>query len=244
MGITIDLLGQRFGRLVVIEKDTSIKRAGNKTYWKCQCDCGNQKSVVGQSLREGKTTSCGCLMKEKVSANSLKDLSGQRFGKLIVVQRVGSSKNKHATWLCQCDCGKTTIVDSSSLISGNTKSCGCIISNGENIIANILDSMKIEYKQQYTFPDLTGDDGYSRLRFDFAIFDNNQKLLCLIEFQGEQHFFPRKEDTLETFNKRLRYDKKKKDYCKEHNIELIEIPYQDRMILDATYLSQFLYKKQ
>lgn len=241
LGLTIDLSGQKFGRLVVIEKDTSIKRPGNKTYWKCQCDCGNQKSIVGQSLREGKTTSCGCLMKELASIKSLKDISGQRFGKLIAVQRIGSTRNKHATWLCQCDCGKTSIVDSSSLISGNTKSCGCLISNGENIIADILDSMNVKYQQQYTFSNLTGDDGHSRLRFDFAVFNNENELLCLIEFQGEQHFFPRKEDTSKTFSKRLRYDEKKRKYCIEHNIKLIEIPYSDRMTLDIGYFSKLLY---
>ena len=247
MGVTIDLTGQRFGRLVVIAKDETIHRSGNKTYWKCQCDCGNIKSIVGQSLREGRTKSCGCLSKEITSKTSLKDLTGQVFGKLTVLQRAGSTKQKRATWLCQCTCGKTVIVNSSSLLTGNTKSCGCIISNGENIIANILDSMQIKYQQQYTFPTLVGDDGNSRLRFDFAIFNNSNELLCLIEFQGEQHFFPRKEDTPEKFYKRLRYDEKKRQYCIDNNIQLLEIHYSDRMNLDADYISRLLlplYKKQ
>lgn len=56
---------------------------------------------------------------------ALKDLSGQRFGKLVVIKRLGSDKQKRATWECQCDCGCKTVVASSYLINGDSKSCGC-----------------------------------------------------------------------------------------------------------------------
>lgn len=52
------------------------------------------------------------------------DISGQRFGKLVVLVRVGSLKGR-PTWLCKCDCGKELIVEGIALRSGNTKSCGC-----------------------------------------------------------------------------------------------------------------------
>jgi len=52
------------------------------------------------------------------------DLTGQRFGKLLVLRRCGS-KNGHAAWLCRCDCGNEKIMSASSLRSG-TKSCGCL----------------------------------------------------------------------------------------------------------------------
>lgn len=54
------------------------------------------------------------------------DLTGRKFGRLTAMERVGSNKNKRAVWLCKCDCGKTVTVDSYSLKSGNTKSCGCL----------------------------------------------------------------------------------------------------------------------
>lgn len=54
------------------------------------------------------------------------DLSGQRFGRLTVIERAGSDKRKNVLWLCKCDCGNTTIVNRCSLKSGNTKSCGCL----------------------------------------------------------------------------------------------------------------------
>ena len=56
-----NLEGQRFGRLVVLRKDTS--RKGN--YWVCQCDCGVVKSIRGKNLLSGDTQSCGCLQQER-----------------------------------------------------------------------------------------------------------------------------------------------------------------------------------
>lgn len=53
------------------------------------------------------------------------DLSGQRFGRLVVEVRTGST-NGHPLWLCVCDCGEITQADTSQLRSGNTKSCGCL----------------------------------------------------------------------------------------------------------------------
>lgn len=53
-----------------------------------------------------------------------KDLSGQRFGRLAVIERAGTRKN-FALWLCRCDCGKFSEVRSDLLRSGQTVSCGC-----------------------------------------------------------------------------------------------------------------------
>lgn len=57
----IDISGRRFGKLTVIERSGS---RGGKPLWKCQCDCGNVVFVVGYSLKNGSTKSCGCLRRE------------------------------------------------------------------------------------------------------------------------------------------------------------------------------------
>ena len=57
-----DMTGQRYGRLVVLERAEN-DRHGN-AMWLCQCDCGHKKIAMGQSLRAGKTKSCGCLLSE------------------------------------------------------------------------------------------------------------------------------------------------------------------------------------
>ena len=66
----IDLTGQKFGKLTVLEidKEETLRRrttsSNKKLYWKCKCDCGNIITTVGTSLRNGSTKSCGCLQKE------------------------------------------------------------------------------------------------------------------------------------------------------------------------------------
>ena len=54
------------------------------------------------------------------------DLSNQRFGRLLVIERNGTDKYGHATFLCKCECGNEKTVDSGSLRNGLTKSCGCL----------------------------------------------------------------------------------------------------------------------
>lgn len=53
------------------------------------------------------------------------DLTGMRFGKLLVIRRVGSDKSKNATWLCRCDCGNKVVKVGINLRCGDTSSCGC-----------------------------------------------------------------------------------------------------------------------
>lgn len=66
MGVFIDLTGQRFGRLVVLERDYSNSK---QVSWFCQCDCGNKVSVRSGNLRSGNTQSCGCLFLDKVTTH-------------------------------------------------------------------------------------------------------------------------------------------------------------------------------
>ena len=60
----IDLKGQKFGRLTVLERDGN---KGHEPTWKCVCECGNFTTVIGAELRKGNTTSCGCYAKEVTS---------------------------------------------------------------------------------------------------------------------------------------------------------------------------------
>lgn len=61
----IDLTGQRFGRLTVVERGESLS---GHTRWKCVCDCGNECLVHATSLKSGNTTSCGCYKTENAKA--------------------------------------------------------------------------------------------------------------------------------------------------------------------------------
>ena len=53
------------------------------------------------------------------------DLTGQRFGGLVVIKRVQNDNIGHTRWICKCDCGEEKNILSTHLIRGNSKSCGC-----------------------------------------------------------------------------------------------------------------------
>lgn len=119
--VTEDLVGRRFGRLLVV---ATAPRLCNKPAWLCHCECETAKVIMGQSLRQGKTTSCGCLHKENCGKIRLK-LAGQRFGRLTVLKFV-RKRHSYSYWLCRCDCGNRRTVRSTSLTTGHAKSCGCL----------------------------------------------------------------------------------------------------------------------
>lgn len=123
----IDLTGNKFGRLTVIERASNSK--DGRARWLCECECGNQRIILGKSLKNGHTKSCGCLNKEMTSLASLKDRTGERFGNLTVISRAEDyilRNGKHRVmWNCVCDCGNITSVDVVSLVGGHTQSCGC-----------------------------------------------------------------------------------------------------------------------
>lgn len=60
-----------------------------------------------------------------MTGRPIKNLTGKRFGRLVAIERAGWKSNR-VTWRCQCDCGKQIVVICSSLLRGNTKSCGCV----------------------------------------------------------------------------------------------------------------------
>lgn len=66
-----DIVGQRFGRLVVLKETDERTKCGEVKYL-CQCDCGNKTVVAGTSLRYGNTKSCGCLARESTRKRSYK----------------------------------------------------------------------------------------------------------------------------------------------------------------------------
>lgn len=79
MPALIDLTGQTFGRLTVIKRDTSRSK---RPFWICKCTCGNIKSIVGWTLKAGKSQSCGCLGIEAVrAARTTHGQSGTRLYK-------------------------------------------------------------------------------------------------------------------------------------------------------------------
>lgn len=149
MQVTDDMIGKRFGRLVVLRLNNEITQS-NKNHAKsydCICDCGNYKTVRKSNLMNGCTKSCGCIVKENGHKQKEKyiDLTGQRFGKLVVKRKKENDPNDPikqrrlgAWWYADCDCGtKDFIVKGAYLRAGRVQSCGCynkIASHDKNMI--------------------------------------------------------------------------------------------------------------
>lgn len=91
--------------------------------------------------------------------------------------------------LCKCDCGKETIVLATHLLSGNTTSCGCrTMSKGAQNINDTLSVLHIPFAKELHLPGCFNPETGVLLPFDFAIFDENERIKVLIEYQGEQHY--------------------------------------------------------
>jgi hypothetical protein len=116
MGTKLNLEGDIFGRLTVIEY------LGNSK-WRCKCICGNE-SVAKTGKLTGRTTkSCGCWRVDSAK-NIFNDLTGKKFGRLLVIRKTDKRLGRKIIWECLCDCGKTTEVLSTHFENG-TSSCGC-----------------------------------------------------------------------------------------------------------------------
>ena len=122
----LELTGQTFTRLTVLGK-ASIRHDTRKRYWKVKCECGVEKEVRADGLRSGEYKSCGCLNKELARQLNFMDLTGRIYGRLTVIKETTKrSKSGSIYWECICSCKTIKRVRSDSLISGMTKSCGCL----------------------------------------------------------------------------------------------------------------------
>lgn len=179
--VCIDETGNRYDKLLVLERDYSDSNPKpNRVYWKCQCDCGNVKTIAGYLLRAGRIKSCGCAVNERGHNPNFIDETGNVYGKLTVIKRDDDWQG-HTKWLCQCECGSITSVLGVSLRSGKTLSCGCVKSRGEYYISVFLANNHIKFEREKIFTDCK-DERY--LPFDFYLPDYK---VC-IEYQGQQHY--------------------------------------------------------
>lgn len=235
-----DLTNQKFGRLTVL-KEFGKNKSGH-IIWQCQCDCGNMVNCLASNITTGKTKSCGCIrientIKQNIEKNPSK-ITGKRFGRLVVLRKIidnnTAGRNKYE---CQCDCGNITYVLAGDLCNGKTESCGCSRSKGNQLILSELQKSNCNFESKYKI-------SYNRKRyfFDFAIFDDNKKIKCFIEFDGQQHYYYQKNtngwNTKEHFEKVKKSDKEKNRYCKEKSIPLVRIPYWDFNKISLEYLKE------
>ena len=114
-----ELNQRRFGLLLCQEQTESSPLGVNR--WRCRCDCGKEIIVSENMLLSRVMTSCGC-RKERS-----RNLQGKKFGRLTAFEPIPRRDiDGNIRWLCRCICGETRIVSSNKLLTGQTRSCGCM----------------------------------------------------------------------------------------------------------------------
>lgn len=141
----VDLTDVQFGLLTAKEAVGKDKKG---ILWRCECACGGEKIVPATYLRNGHTSSCGCLGKS-IRENSIK--KGDRWGRLEAVEFAGySNKNngkRQAVWKFHCDCGTDVLLPVSNVKFSRVRSCGCKAKehisnlNKENITGETYDRL-------------------------------------------------------------------------------------------------------
>lgn len=216
------LIGTQINKWTILDIIPSNKEHSH-TSAMCRCQCGTIKEVRLSYIINERSKDCGCGRKKMLRETRTKNLVGQRFGKLTVIELLeNSDKFNRRMYRCKCDCGREMIASSICLINEHTLSCGCLVSYWNMYIQQFLKENKIKHKSEYTV--YIGNNYY---RYDFYLPQYN----LFIEYDGQQHYEPVRfhgdniEKNMHEFQKVQEHDKIKNKYCEENNINLLRIPY-------------------
>ena len=253
-----------YGLIYIKEAEPYIQPSNNRpmrqAYFECP-HCENHTIFITRIAyaKNGHTKSCGCRALEA----SIKTIQEYNELKLPVWNRI---ERKPGDYIGDCGviylseeepyiapktgkpyrrakfkcpvCGDSFIALMENVSQNKTKGCDKHISQGEEKIDKILKELGYNFERQKTFPDLKSEQAKrpSPLFFDFYLSDYN---ICL-EYDGIQHYSYKEEtdgwNTKENFEKTIKRDKQKNEYCKTKDIPLIRIPYTDFDKLDTEYL--------
>lgn len=242
----IDLTGKEYEYYKVIDRNEERTKQNKKNvFWNCKCHCGNMFVATTTDINRQKTKSCGCMAHYLTGKAHFQDITGETFGELKVLERdyerSQTSKKPVTYWKCKCSCGNIISVDRTHLVGRGQSSCGCKKSIGELNINKILSQHNIKYSTQYTNKKLETEKG-GYLKYDFAILNDNNEIIRLIEFDGPQHNKDTYDRFFESYDLIHQRDELKNQYCKDNNIPLVRIPYKKRdcMTLEDLMGDRFL----
>lgn len=181
----------------------------NHTKLKTQCWCGNIFYSRPSNVFNSHCKSCGCLHKKWVKNQPNKNLSGLRFGKLVVIKLDKLIKRSNGKirklWLCLCDCGKTSSVIQDNLTRNHTQSCGncCLYRNGKKISNLQIKLHQLINKGVLNFKS-------NKYCIDIAFVYKNMK----IAIEYDSHYYHKN---------RLEKDDQKYQYLLKNNWRIIQI---------------------
>ncbi|MCD7864296.1 MAG: transcriptional regulator [Lachnospiraceae bacterium] len=197
-----DITGQRFGMLTALYS-TGRKDTSGSYFWHCVCDCGSETDASLHQLQAGYRKSCGCL-----SHPPVKDLTGKRFGRLVVERYAGKRSGKHY-WTCLCDCGQETTAAQSLLLDGRTRSCGCLKQDLARESLKLVDGTSVTVLERNASRLYrTNTSGYT------GVYQNKKtgKWVAEIVFKGKMYYLGNYTDKEEAVKARRRGEEMQTDF--------------------------------
>lgn len=192
-----DLVGQRFGKLLVLKK---VPHEGYSSYYLCKCDCGKEKVIRGSHLKTGKIRSCTCLRNNMITKHGLTNTRLHRLWRGIK-NRCLNEKNPE-----YCYYGGRGITICQEWL------------DKDNGFINFYNwAMNNGYQDNLTIDRIDVDGDYEPSNCRWANREeqaNNTRRNHFIEFNGEQY-------TLSQFAKKYNVNKKTLEYRVKHNLDLI-----------------------
>ncbi len=173
MSKRLDLIGKKFGRLLVISLNEEMTKAKSKTFWNCKCECGNTKTISGHELMSGKIKSCGCFRNEN--------------NKKMHIKHNGSGTKLYKVWCSmrgRCNC----VTDKKYNIYGGR---GITICEEWNDFKNFNDwALANGYREGLTIDriDVNGNYEPSNCRWvNNKVQSNNRRNNIIINIDGVEH---------------------------------------------------------
>lgn len=215
----MDSIGKRYGLLTVRDR----KREGNRTYYLCDCECGNSKWIRADIVKGGQK-SCGCLKKSTQFKG--KDITGNTYGKLTALSKTDKvdKYSGSSIWKCKCECGSYKDVSASDLIRGAVRSCGCMQidtmkENGKkvgqlHVNNNIIEDTNIQVLKQDK-PMSHNTSGVTGVVWD----KSRQKWKAEIIFKNKKYYLGRYENKQDAIKARKEAEEKMhKKFLKDKNL--------------------------
>lgn len=183
------------------------------------CDCGYEFNVMVKAVNRGNWCA-SCAGRPKVTNEWVDERIRYRN-----IKRLSDYVNArtHIEW--QCTICQNQWVATWDNINNSYSGCpNCASSRGEKRIYSYLSSRGYNFEKEVSFDDLR-DNPTKKLRYDFGIYDDDDNLLCMIEYDGIQHTIQQPRQTDEEFASYQRRDRIKDEYAKSNDIPLLRIPY-------------------
>lgn len=158
--------------------------------------------------------------------------NGDQIGKIRVIHQFNTleCESPHKRWYCECSCGNQVVLTENEIYSQNCAKA-CSQWRGEICAMDLFNELNVRYIAQQKFEDFD-------FTFDFYLPDLN----IVIECDGAQHFRTQNNDWTTPFKMQemRRREEEKQQYCKKHNITMLQIPFWDYDKLNADYFRSLL----